>query len=230
MRTIYIILITFWFHSLFGFSNKIEIDTALLPDYQLSLASEDQVFELPTPDNLAFTDTVLTKGKGNNGLAKYNGYGKAIKNGLEWKGGCIFKILDPPLNNIHKVAISFVVFDKITNVQKQDLSIILVEDLEIGKNINIKEYNFHKTMNIDYARYADVLEDGCATATTYHVDERYTSFIRVVDYNKDTKLLKARFKIHLKLHSIDDNDVNEKDFPKEIIFDDGIIYALNLAE
>lgn len=72
MRTIYLILITFWFHSLFGFSNKIEIDTALLPDYQLSLAYEDQIFELPTPDYLAFTDTVLTKGKGNNGLAKYN--------------------------------------------------------------------------------------------------------------------------------------------------------------
>lgn len=229
MRTIYLILITFWFHSLFGFSNKIKIDTALLPDYQLTLASEDQVFELPTPDYLAFTDTVLTKGKGNNGLAKYNGYGKAIKNGLDWKSGCIFQLKNKSPNSQDTCWISLLVFHKTTNVIIQSLGISLI-DFEIGKNIILENELKSKQLFQNESDYADVLENGCATATTYYVDERYTSFIRIVDYNKDTKLLKARFKIHLKLHSIDDNDVNEKDFPKEILFDDGIIYAINLAE
>ena len=121
------------------------------------------------------------------------------------------------------------VFHKTTNVIIQSLGISLI-DFEIGKNIILENELKSKQLFQNESDYADVLENGCATATTYYVDERYTSFIRIVDYNKDTKLLKARFKIHLKLHSIDDNDVNEKDFPKEILFDDGIIYAINLAE
>lgn len=229
MRLIFLVVIFGWLQSVYSKTNSFQIDTTLLPDYQLTIAPEDQVFELPTPDYLAFSDTVLTKGCANNGLAKYNGYGKALKNGIDWKAGCIIKTVNKFKYNQDTCWISLIVFHQSSNRMIQRINFSIV-DFEIGKNIKLKKIDYSNNVIQNRANYYDLIQDGCSFSSIYLVDENATSFIRIVDYNKETKLLKARFKLHLKLDYFDIVNAKEKNPPKEIIFDDGVVYALNLAK
>lgn len=221
-KTIGIIFFSLCLQLLFGKATYSSQDTTLLPELTHSLSEEGQIFELPTPDNLAFENVEYSK---------MNNESSAIRNGQKWKAK--FVVIPGFYENLpNSGIISFGVFDSVTNSLIEELNLSILDLYKFGENQGVKNLNtYTKCCNTSFASFHFSAENGCSTYATYLIDATSNSFVRVVAYDPSNKILKLRFRLCFKLKSNDSNFLDHPlTFPEKLIFDDGVLYTANLIE
>ncbi|HMS29986.1 MAG TPA: hypothetical protein PKD32_09050 [Saprospiraceae bacterium] len=168
----------------------------------------DSRYKLPTPDRLAFVDSLLIEGKSARGHSYY-GYTKAKLNGKLWTSFPKGHSNSENFYGIGSKELDLVKGNQIGNFVFAIYHKIITR-YYIGDNLL-------RTMDCAFFKNG---EDGCTLEESYKLtSSNKPNFIKIVSYDEKTGIFKARFRLVFKRES------NNESYPEYLFFDDGVIYT-----
>ena len=175
----------------------------------------DSIYTFKTPDSTAFDGLIMEKNPSPTQGWKYNGFSSALRNTELWHAKPALFVRHPGTDS------SFAQLELIVLRPSGDLFTIFAISYfplhpdSCGAILNINGKDRIK------AQYFYLHPGGCNTIAHYSLDTSQTSFMKIISYDTSTKILKARFKIHLSL----DKPLGDSTYTKQVFFDEGIVLA-----